>query len=148
MGIAIGPRLAAFAAEPNLVIVGTVRSNGSVQMNPLWSELREGAFWLNSGPRRGWLAHIQRDERVTLLLLDPKGHHRWAQIQGRAVSFSTEGGPEHFERLALRYTGRAYRHPGQVRTIVRVEPLRVTGEDDGRAWDAEERRQGPQESDG
>jgi len=135
MGIAIGPRLAAFAMEPNLVIVGTVRSDGSVQMNPLWFELRDGAFWLNAGPRRGWLAHIERDPRVTLLLQDPKGHHRWAQIQGRAASLATEGGPEHFERLALRYTGRPYRSPDQVRTIVRVEPLRVTGEDERQPWD-------------
>lgn len=139
MGIVIGPRLAAFAAEPNLVIVGTVRTDGSVQMNPLWFELEDGAFWLNAGPRRGWLAHLERDPRVTLLLQDPKAHHRWAQIQGRAVSLTTEGGPEHFERLALRYTGRPYRHPDQVRTIVRVEPLRVTGEDERSAWDGVER---------
>ena len=140
MGIVIGPRLTAFAAEPNLIIVGTIRSNGSVQMNPLWFELRDGAFWLNAGPRRGWLAHMERDPRVTLLLLDPKGHHRWAQLQGRAASFTTEGGPEHFERLALRYTGRPYRIPDQVRTIVRVDLLRVTGEDERRAWDSAERR--------
>ncbi len=129
--------------EEMLMKLGAARSRAPTAWRLVDIEMDEAAamviYTLNRDvPRRGWLAHIERDPRVTLLLLDPKAQHRWAQIQGRVVSLTTEGGSEHIERLALRYTGRPYRTPDQVRTIIRVEPLRVTGEDERRPWDVEQ----------
>ena len=138
MAVRIGERLQAFAAERIPAILGTVRSDGSAQVNPVWFEYADGYFWINGGPQRAWLGHIQRHprKRVTLLLIDPKNMWRWAQIQGRVVDVTEEGAWEHIDRLSHRYLGRDYmRRPGDKRLKVKIEPLRVTGGDNHEPWD-------------
>ncbi|HEY8678158.1 MAG TPA: pyridoxamine 5'-phosphate oxidase family protein [Candidatus Dormibacteraeota bacterium] len=34
-----------FAAEVYPAILGTTRKDGSVQINPVWFEYRDGSFW-------------------------------------------------------------------------------------------------------
>ncbi len=89
----IGERLERFAAEKMPAFIGTVRRDGTAQMNPVWFEYADGYFWINGGPDRGWLRHVQRDteQRITLLLVDPKNMWRWAQIVGRVVEVTAEG---------------------------------------------------------
>ncbi len=135
MPLQIGPRLKAFFDEPLPITVGTIRHDGSVQMNPVWYEYRDGLIWLNGGPKRGWFKHMQLDPRVTLLVLDPKNMFRWAQIQGRLVDTSTEGADDHIEHLSQRYLGGPYRNPKVDRLIVRIAPERVTGYESGQPWD-------------
>jgi PPOX class probable F420-dependent enzyme len=135
MALQFGPRLRAFLDEPIPIIIGTTQRDGSVQMTPLWYEYRDGQIWLNGGPARDWFKHLQRDPRVSLLVLDPKQMFRWARIQGRLVSHSLEGGDEHIERLSRRYTGGPYRNPKIDRMIVRIDPERVAGYEVGQPWD-------------
>ena len=78
---------------------------------------------------------MQRDPRVTLLVLDPKNMFRWAQVQARYASSTTEGADDHIERLSQRYTGAPYRNPKVNRLIVRLDPERVTGGERGNPWD-------------
>ena len=73
--------------------------------------------------------------RVSLLVLDPKNMFRWAQIQGRLASHTLEGGDDHIEHLARRYTGGAYRGPKIERMIIRIDPERVTGGENMQPWD-------------
>jgi PPOX class probable F420-dependent enzyme len=135
MPLQIGPRLRKFLDEPLPILIGTTRRDGSVQMNPVWFEYRDGQIWLNGGPRRDWVKHLKRDPRITLLLLDPKNMFRWAQIQGRLEGTTAEGADDHIDRLAQRYTGALYRAPKIDRLIVRIDPERVTGHESGQAWD-------------
>jgi PPOX class probable F420-dependent enzyme len=138
MPLKFGPRLKAFLDQPLPTTLGTTRSDGSVQMNPLWFEYRDGRIWLNGGPRRGWFKHLQRDPRVTMLVLDPGNMFRWAQIQGRLVGSTADGADEHIEHLSHRYTGGPYRNPKIDRLIVWVEPERVMGFESGTPWDVAE----------
>ena len=135
MRLQIGPRLKALFDEPLPMTVGTTRHDGSVQMTPVWYEYRDGQIWLNGGPKRDWVKHMKRDPRVSLLVLDPKNMFRWAQIQGRLVDTSLEGGDDHIEHLSRRYTGGPYRNPKVDRMIVRIAPERVTGMESGQPWD-------------
>ena len=118
-----------FAAEVMLAVVGTRRLDGSVQMNPIWYEYRDGYFWLNSWRTSDWLRHIERDGEVTLFLMDPQNNGRWVQVQGRLVEASDEHGAEHADALSMRYTSRPYNYTYNPRPRVRVqiEPLRITG---------------------
>jgi PPOX class probable F420-dependent enzyme len=135
MALHFGPRLKAFLDEPVPIIVGTTRRDGSVQANPTWFEYRDGQIWLNGGPQRGWFKHMQRDPRITLLLLDPKNMFRWVQIQGRLAGTTSEGADDHIEHLSQRYTGGPYRNPKVDRLIIRVNPERVAGYESGQPWD-------------
>jgi PPOX class probable F420-dependent enzyme len=135
MVLTFGPRLQAFLDEPLPIIVGTTRRDGSVQMNPVWYEYRDGQVWLNGGPNRDWFKHLQRDPRVTLFLMDSHNRFRWAQIQGRLAATSFEGADEHIDHLSQRYTGGPYRNPKVERMIIRIDPERVTGTDNWQPWD-------------
>jgi PPOX class probable F420-dependent enzyme len=131
----VGPRLKALLDQPNLITVGTTRRDGTVQMVPVWFEYRDGQIWLNGGPRRDWFKHLERDPRITLLVRDPSTAFRWAQIQGMLESTSFDGADAHIDRLSERYTGGPYRFPKIERMIIRIDPYRVTGGENGQPWD-------------
>jgi PPOX class probable F420-dependent enzyme len=135
MALQIGERLQKFFDEPLPITIGTTRNDGTVQMNPVWYEFRDGLIWLNGGPKRDWVRHLQRDPRVSLLVVDPKNMFRWALIQGRLVDSTFDGADDHIDRLAQRYFGGPYPNPKVERMIVRLQPERVTGYEGGQPWD-------------
>jgi PPOX class probable F420-dependent enzyme len=128
--LALSPEVQRLAALPILVIVATKRPDGSVQLNPVWFELADGNFWLNSNTRRAWPRNLQRDREATLLLVDPKEADRYAQIRGRLAEVIPDPKNEFIDRLARRYTGEPFRElePGEERITFKIEPVAVTGQ--------------------
>ena len=118
------------AALPILIIVATKRADGSVQLNPVWFELKDGFIWLNSNTNRSWPKNLQRDRDVTMLLVDPMTPDRYAQIRGRLVSLIPDPKHEFIDRLSHRYTGKKFRElePGEHRVTLKVQPVGVTGQ--------------------
>ena len=127
---ALSPPVQKLAAQPILVTVATRRLDGSVQLNPVWFELKDGFIWLNSNTNRTWPKNLQRDRDVTMLLIDPKTPDRYAQIRGRLVSLIPDPKHEFIDRLAQRYTGKKFRElePGEHRVTFKVQPLSVSGQ--------------------
>ena len=119
----------AFLDEVQPAIIGTIRADGSVQMNPIWYERREDELWLNPATSRRWGTRLDPGARVTLLMVDPGNMWRWVQIQAAVVEKTQAGGEDHIDRLSRRYLGRDYvKHvPDDPRLVVRVRPERVTG---------------------
>jgi hypothetical protein len=103
-------------------------------MNPVWFEYDGDYFWLNSFRGSKWLDNLERDGRLTLALVDPKNMFRFAEVQGRLIEATNEGGAEHIDRLSLRYTGQTYqRHmPGVQRVKIQIEPVHITSSLDWR----------------
>lgn len=118
-----------FLDEVMPAIIGTNRSDGSVQMNPIWYERRGDEIWLNAASSRAWGRRLTSGSAVTLLFVDPANQYRWAQVQGEVLEKTGDGGAEHIDRLSLRYFGRPYgqHDPADPRLVVRVRPTRVTG---------------------
>jgi len=126
----LNPAVRALVAQPILTVVGTKRGDGSLQLNPAWSEFDDGYFWLNSNRWRTWPKNVQRDREITLNFIDAREPFRWASIRGRLAEVIAD--PEHafIDRLAQRYTGREFRElrPGEERITLKIEPVSVTGE--------------------
>ncbi len=127
MAVALSNKMQSFTQEVFPAIIGTNRTDGSVQMNPVWFEYKDNSFWINGGTNRGWFKHLQRDPRITLLLIDPKEMFRWAQVQGRMVNWAEDPGGEHINELSHRYLKKDYQGPRTGRIKIQIEPLRVTG---------------------
>src|SRR3977135_3131823 len=90
MAVALSQKMQAFTQEVFPAIIGTNRKDGSVEIVPVWFEQQDGSFWINGGTNRGWFKHLQRDPRITLLLIDPKNMWRWAQVEGRMVNWAED----------------------------------------------------------
>ena len=131
MAVQLSEKMQAFVQEPLPALVGTVRKNGSAQLNPLWFEYKDGSFWINGGTNRGWFKHLERDPRITLLLIDPQNMFRWAQIEARMTRWEEDPGGDHINHLSHRYFGRDYQNPRTGRIKIQLEPLRITGSVDG-----------------
>jgi PPOX class probable F420-dependent enzyme len=137
MAVPISQRLQRFCDEVLPAVVGVTRSDGTVQMVPVWFEAKDGHFWLNSADTRKWQARLKKSSPVTILLLDPKNMFRWAQVMGRVAERTTEGANEHIDRLSQRYTGNPkYQNhvPGEQRVTFKIEPLRIVGGENREAW--------------
>jgi general stress protein 26 len=118
-----------FLNEVFPAIIALKRTNGSIQLIPVWFEYRDGHIWLNSSTSRRWPQHLKSHGRIEMLLLDPEDMFRWLKIRGHLVEITTEGADEHIDRLSHRYTGNPRyqnRQPGEQRIIVKVEPVNVS----------------------
>jgi PPOX class probable F420-dependent enzyme len=126
-GISLSQPMQAFLEEVQPAIVGTVRADGTVQMNPIWYDFRDGLLWLNPASSRAWGRKLEPGVPVTLIMVDPSNQWRWAQIQGEVVDKTREGAEEHIDRLSQRYLGRDYadHREDDPRLLVSVRPLRV-----------------------
>src|SRR6478672_6444870 len=78
--IELSTKMKQFVAEVIPAVVGTRRRDGTVQMNPIWYEYRDGYFWLNGWRTSDWMPHVERDGDITLHLLDPQDIGRWSKI--------------------------------------------------------------------
>lgn len=117
-------------------IVATKWPNGSLHTNPVWFEYEDGYFWLNSIGGSKWSQNVMREGEVTLALVDPGNMYRFAEVRGKLVSASEEGGQEHIDKLSMRYRGQPYDRsymPDQVRVKMQIEPIKVNSSLD-RQW--------------
>lgn len=128
--LALSPAVQKLAELPIPIVVSTKRADGSVQLNPVWFELKDGYIWLNSNTNRSWPKNLQREREVTMLLVDPKTPDRYAQIRGRLAEVIPDPKHEIIDRLARRHTGKPFRdlELGEERITFKIEPVAVTGQ--------------------
>ncbi len=70
---------------------------------------------------------MERDPRVSVLVIDRNDPWRWLGIDGTVVETTKEGAYEHIVRQAGVYLGReSYElQPGEERVLVRIAPERA-----------------------
>ncbi len=127
---ALSAEVRRLAALPILTVMGTLRPDGSIQLNPIWFELDGDEFVVNSNTRRSWPENLQRQMEATLLLIDPEESERYAQIRGKVIDVKMDPQLEVINRIARRYTGKNFRalEPGEERITFRIAPVKVTGQ--------------------
>jgi len=116
-----------FLQSPFVGVVTTLRPDGSPHSTVVWVDAVDGKATFNTALGRVKPANIERDPRVSLVVVDPGDPYRWVSVDGRAM-MTTEGADDHIDRLARRYTGAdAYEHrkPGEVRVTVTIDATRV-----------------------
>jgi len=109
--------------------LGTIMSDGSPQVTPVWVDYDGKHVRFNSALGRVKDRNVRRDPRVSLSILDPENPYRYLAIRGRVVEITQEGADEHINSLSQKYLGRAvypYREPGEVRVLYRIAPEKVS----------------------
>lgn len=113
--------------RPVFVSLATVNRDGSPQSTVHWVA-RDGDDVLLSTVRgRRHADNVERDPRVSVLLIGPDDPYQYLEVRGTAT-VTEDGGRELIDDLHEKYRGtRPYPHdpPGAVRLVVRVPPEHV-----------------------
>lgn len=112
----------------NFANVATLRADGSVQVSPVWVDVRDGRPAVNSAEGRAWPRNLERDPRVTISVQNMDNPYEYVEIRGRVTERTHDGADEDIDALAKKYLGveeYPYRQPGEQRVIIAIEPEHV-----------------------
>jgi len=113
--------------EPNVAVVAALREDGTAHQTVVWIDYDGEHVLLNLNTFRAKLEYLERDPRVSLLVLDRADPFRWLGLEGKVVEITPEGAYEHIVRQAGVYLGRE-EYPlkeGEQRILVRIAVDRI-----------------------
>ncbi len=114
--------------QPNPCFITTLMPDGSPQTTMTWVDTDGENVIINTVQTHLKIKNIERDPRVSVAVCDRADFARYFAIRGRVVKMTTEGGAEHIEVLAQRYTGLPYAWYGgrdQIRVILTIAADKV-----------------------
>lgn len=97
-------------AAPNHAVITTINPDGSAHSTVVWVDYTGGILAVNSASGRRWPTNLDRDPRVTVVVMDHDNPYRFAEIRGTAAGTS-DGALEHIHALAHKYTGHDFTLP-------------------------------------
>jgi PPOX class probable F420-dependent enzyme len=118
---------AALLAGANYGVVTTLREDGSPHSTVVWVDVDDdGTPSFNTARGRVKPSNIERDPRVSLLVVKDGDFYTWLSIDGR-VELTTDGAEEQIDKLSRKYDNAAWTYrDGEERVKVRILPDRVT----------------------
>ncbi|MGE5776091.1 MAG: PPOX class F420-dependent oxidoreductase [Chloroflexota bacterium] len=103
--------------------LGTVLSDGSPQVTPVWFSVDGEYILINTAEGRAKDRNMKARPKVAMTIQDPNDPYRYLGVRGEVVGYTNEGADEHINALSLKYWGRPYKFtPGQKRIIFRIRP--------------------------
>ena len=116
--------------NPFVGTLTTLRADGSPHSTVVWVDT-DGDDVVRFNTPRGSLKdrHLQRDPRVSLVVIDPAEMYRWVGVTGIAET-TLEGADDHIDALAKTYLGAdsyPFRREGEQRVTVRIRIEKVDG---------------------
>lgn len=116
-----------------VVSLATVMPSSQPQVTPVWCSYDGTHIWINTARGRLKDRNMQRNERVTILAIDPDNPYRWIEVRGCVDEITEEGALDHINSLAKLYRGRDdYYAPmpdqryKETRVIYKILPMHVT----------------------
>lgn len=102
-------RIQELAGSSHVAVISTVRVDGTVQSHLMWVHYDGEYIIMNTEVHRSKFKNIDRDPRVTVLLMDKENPYSFVEVQGSVVE--QVRGPEavqNIEYLSHKYTGAPY----------------------------------------
>jgi PPOX class probable F420-dependent enzyme len=119
-----GPR--ELLEKPNYAVVATQNANGSIHQTVVWISVEGDKVAVNSAVGRLWPTNLERDPRVSVVVLESGNPYHFVEIRGTATV--ADGADEHINALAKKYIGQdeyPFRQPGEQRIKFVIEPERA-----------------------
>jgi len=112
--------------EPNFATAATLNQDGSLQLSIVWIDWDGEHVLFNTAAGRAKPRNLERDPRVSVLVVDREDGYRWVAVRGTA-EVTTERAAEHIDELARKYTGKGWQpRPSERRLVVRFRPEHVS----------------------
>jgi PPOX class probable F420-dependent enzyme len=109
--------------DKNFAVVATLKPDGSPQTSIVWIDWDGENVVFTTKPTRAKGKYLERDPRVSIIVIDHDDPYRYVEVQGTAV-LDTAGADEHIHKLSRKYRGTEYPDPSG-RVLVRVRPEHV-----------------------
>jgi PPOX class probable F420-dependent enzyme len=116
-----------FLENPYVGIATTLRSDGSPHSTVVWVDVRDGAVGFNTARGRAKVRHLERDPRVSLVVVAPDDAYKWIAVSGRG-ELTEDGADAQIDKLANKYIGQEtypWRREGEQRVSVWITPEAV-----------------------
>jgi PPOX class probable F420-dependent enzyme len=130
----VPPEVSEFLARPNPAVIATLRADGSPHAVPTWYDWDGGRVLFNMDATRLRLAHLRRDARAALTVLDDGSWYKHVSLIGRVVSIADDPDLRDIDRLAERYTGTPFGNREAKRVSAWLEPDRWHGWSGSAPW--------------
>lgn len=122
----LDPLVAELATGPNFAALTTLLPNGAPHTHPVWVGTDGRYLLVNTQSTSRKYQNVQRDPRVSLLILDATNPYRYAEVRGEVIG--EVRGPEAVaqkDELSYKYHGAPFagRTTGE-RVILRIAPRR------------------------
>lgn len=120
------PGVQELLAAPNHAVLSCHNPDGSILSTVVWIDYVDGVLAVNSAVGRQWPTNLDRDPRLTVVVVEEANAHHFVEVRGTA-SGDAEAGLEHINALAQKYIGRDYPwlQPGEQRKKFVITPEKV-----------------------
>jgi PPOX class probable F420-dependent enzyme len=89
--------------RPLFGALGTLRADGTVQINPMWYEFDGEHIRFSHTSTRGKYRNLQRDPTMTMLITDPDDPERYLEVRGKLVCAVPDPTGAYHVHLGRRY---------------------------------------------
>lgn len=97
------------ARAANFATLTTLMPDGHPQTNVMWVDADDEHIYMNSEVHRQKFKNIQRDPRVTVVIMSSANPYEYAEVRGRVVEIETgDAGRAGIDTLSRKYLGRDY----------------------------------------
>ena len=113
--------------DTNFAHLATIRSDGTVQVTPIWVDWEDGHIVFNTAKGRQKEKNLRRDPRVTVEVTSHMNPYQYVSVRGTA-EFVEEGADELIDKLAKKYMDvdqYPFREEGEERITIRVNPEKI-----------------------
>lgn len=117
----IPPEVAEALEQPWHATMSTLRSDGQPVSVPTWYLFENGQILVNLDAGRVRLAHLKREPRVALSMMDPQDWVTHISIQGHVVHIVDDPELVDIDRISTHYTGHAYPVRDRARVSVWID---------------------------
>ena len=89
--------------NPNYGSLGTVRPDGTVQVNPMWFEFDGEHLRFTHTSTRQKFRNLQHNPSMSLMVFDPERPYRYVEVRGRLIAAEPDPTGAFYVRLGQRY---------------------------------------------
>lgn len=112
----------------NVCTVCTQAADGTIHAQAVWVDTDGESVILNSVPGRAWLRNVERDPRVTCMIVNLGNPYEFLEVRGRAELRGREAGERHIHELSKKYLGLdayPFSSPDEPCELIAVVPERI-----------------------
>lgn len=123
----IEEKIRELAQQDNFGTITTLLEDGTPSTHVMWVDADDEFMLINTETGRAKFRNVQRDPRVSVVVISKDNPYEYAEVRGRVVETVTgDAARRHIDELSVKYTGQPY-DPNAIQTervILKIAPER------------------------